>query len=232
MLAAFSRGWLVRDLPLNVVDLWFATLPEMDFSLDAVLSVDEMRRASRFRFARDAANFVARRGILRLILATYTGALPSKLSFTYNQFGKPAIDGCCNIRFNMSKSGGFAVYAVARQRDLGVDLEQFGRTPLEMSSVAGSFFGERQNVALNEAPVNQKEEMFLRLWTQLEAQGKMRGVGIGGPNPASSELNAFPAKCFSFARLVPTPGYSVAVAVQGRCQCSLRTMLWSRAWSG
>ncbi len=74
MRAAFNRQSLGCELPLNVVDLWFAKLPEMDFSLEAVLSVDEMRRASRFRFDRDAANFVARRGILRLILATYTGA--------------------------------------------------------------------------------------------------------------------------------------------------------------
>jgi len=232
MRAVISRAWLGRDLPLNVVDLWFAKLPE-DFSLEAVLSVDEMRRALRFRFDRDAANFVARRGILRLILATYTGMPPSQLSFTHNQFGKPALEGCfCNIRFSLSKSGEFAVYAVARLRDLGVDLEHFGQRPLDISSIAGSFFCERQIAALNDAPSNQKEEMFLRLWTQLEAQGKARGIGIGGLNSAASGLNAFPGKCFSFTRLVPTPGYSVALAVQGRRRCSLRNLLWSRAWSG
>jgi 4'-phosphopantetheinyl transferase len=223
MRALFSRGSLGPSLPLNVVDLWFATLPEMDFSLEAVLSVDEMRRASRFRFDRDAANFVARHGILRLILATYTGVPPSQLSFTHNQFGKPALDGCGNIRFSLSKSGEFAVYAVARSRDLGVDLEHFGQRPLEISSIAGSCFCERQIAALNDAPANQREATFLRLWTQLEAQGKARGIGIGGLNSATSALNAFPGKCFSFTRLVPSPGYVVAVAVQGRRQCSLRT---------
>ncbi len=225
MRAAFNRQSLGCELPLNVVDLWFAKLPEMDFSLEAVLSVDEMRRASRFRFDRDAANFVARRGILRLILATYTAVPPSQLSFTQNQFGKPALDGCfCNIRFSLSKSGELAVYAVARLRDLGVDLEHFGQMPLEISSIAGSFFCERQIAVLKDTPADQKEEMFLRLWTQLEAQGKASGIGIGRLNSALSGLNAFPGRCFSFTRLVPTPGYAVAVAVQGRRRCSLRTI--------
>jgi 4'-phosphopantetheinyl transferase len=226
--AALNRETSSSELPLNVVDLWFATLSESDFSLQAVLSVEELRRASVFRFDRDAANFVARRGILRLILATYTGVPPSQLSFTHNQFGKPALDGClCNIRFSLSKSGELAVYAVARLRDLGVDLEHFGQRPLEISSIAGSFFCETQIAALNDCPADQKERMFLRLWTQLEAQGKARGIGIGGLNSASSGLNAFPGKCFSFTRSVPAPGYSVAVAVQGRRRCSLRTLLWS-----
>jgi 4'-phosphopantetheinyl transferase len=224
MAAAFNRQSLGCELPLNVVDLWFAKLPEVDFSLEALLSVDELRRALCFRFDRDAANFVARRGILRLILATYTGVPPSQLSFTHNQFGKPALNGCCcNIRFSLSHSGESAVYAVARGRDLGVDLEHLRQGPLEIPSIAGSFFSERQIAALNDTPADQREEVFLRFWTQLEARGKARGIGIANFNSASIGLNAFHGKCFSFTRLVPSPGYVVALAVQGPRRCSLRT---------
>ncbi len=224
MRAAFNRQSLGCELPLNVVDLWFAKLPEVDFSLEALLSVDELRRALRFRFDRDAANFVARRGILRLILATYTGVPPSQLSFTHNQFGKPALDGCfCNTRFSLSHSGDLAVYAVTRGRDLGVDLEHLRQGPLEIQSIARSFFSERQIATLDDTPADQKAEVFLRFWTQLEARGKARGIGIGKFNSASIGLNVFHGKCFSFTRLVPSPGYVVALAVQGPRRCSLRT---------
>jgi phosphopantetheinyl transferase len=140
MRAALNRETSNCGLPLNVVDLWFATLTQNDFSLQAVLSVEELRRASAFRFDRDAANFVARRGILLLILAAYTGVPPSELSFTRNQFGKPALDGCfCDIRFSLSKSSDLSVYAFARRRDLGVDLELLGQKTLEIQNIAGSF---------------------------------------------------------------------------------------------
>jgi 4'-phosphopantetheinyl transferase len=223
---AVSHGEsLCRDLPVNAVDLWFAKLPELDFSLEAVLSLDEMRRALRFRFDRDAGNFVARRGILRLILATYTGVPPSQLSFNYSQFGKPALDGRFgNIRFNLSHSGELAVYAVSHRRDLGVDLEHLRQRSLDIPSIAGSFFSDKHIAALNVTPADQKEEVFLRLWTQLEARGKAGGIGIGQFNPSSKELRAFGGKCFSFRRLVPSPGYVVALAVRGRRRCSLRTL--------
>ena len=216
MPAALKRQSLVCELPLDVVDLWFTTLSECDFSLQALLSVDELRRASRFRFDRDAANFVARRGILRLILATYTGVSPSQLIFSYNQFGKPALDGrFCDTRFSVSHSGELAVYAFARRRDLGVDVEHLGQRPLEISRIAGSFFSERQVAALNDTPADRQEEVFLHLWTQLEARGKARGIGIGQCNPSSNELSAFGGKCLSYRSLVPSPGYVVALAVPG-----------------
>ena len=149
---------------------------------------------------------------------------PSQLSFTRNQFGKPALDGYFrDIRFRLSQSGDLSVYAVARRRDLGVDLELLGQKPLKIQNIPESFFSEREIDVLNDTPADQKEEMFLRLWTQLEAQGKARGIGIGKLHLASSGLKAFSGKCFSFTRLVPSPGYVVAVAVQGRRQCSIRT---------
>ena len=220
-----SNQELCRGLPLNVVDVWFAKLPENDFSLDALLSPDEICRALCFRFDRDAANFVARRGILRLILSSYTGVPPSQLTFSYSQFGKPALDGrFCDTRFSMSHSGELAVYAVARRRDVGVDIEHLRQRPLEISRLAGSFFSESQVAALNCTAADQQEEMFLHLWTQLEARVKARGSGIGQVNPSSNEFSAFAGKCFCFTRVTPSPGYVVALAVQGRRCCSMRTL--------
>jgi 4'-phosphopantetheinyl transferase len=229
MRAVSNQKSLCRELPLNVVDLWFAELPDNDFSLETLLSPDEMRRALRFRFDGDAASFVARRGILRLILASYTGVPPSQLTFSYSQVGRPALDGCFfDTRFSMSHSGELAVYAVAHRRDVGVDLERLRQRPLEISRIAGSFFSENQIAALNDTAADHQEEMFLHLWTQLEAQGKARGTGIGQVNPCSNELNTFAGKCSSFTRLTPSPGYVVALAVPGWGCCSVRTLGFHR----
>jgi 4'-phosphopantetheinyl transferase len=222
--ALFKREPLRRELPLNVVDLWFARLPEMNRSLDTLLSADELRRALRFRSDRDAGNFVARRGLLRMILATYTGVPPSQLTFTYSLLGKPALNGCLyDLRFSLSQSGELAVYAVARRRNIGVDLEPLQQIDLQIPGIAKSFFSEEQIAILNDTPGDQKEEAFLRLWTQLEARGKASGNGIGGLDSNPSGLGSFVGKCFSFTATVPNPGYVVSLAVQGRRRCSLRT---------
>jgi len=121
-----------------------------------------------------------------------------------------------HVRFSLSQSGNLAVYAVARHRDIGVDLEQFRQGSLEISTIAASLFAEEQNAALNDTPAERKEEAFLRLWTELEAQGKACGIGIGALNPAGE---IFHGQCFSLTRLVPSPG---SLAVQGRRRCSLR----------
>lgn len=214
---------LRRKMPLNVVDLWFARLPEINHSLEALLSVDEMRRAMRFRFDRDAANFVARRALLRMILANYMGVQPSKLAFTYSPFGKPALDqNVYSLRFSLSHSGELAVYAVSRGREIGVDIERFQQTSLEVSTIAESFFSEKEIASLKDTAADQREERFLRLWTQLEARGKAAGTGIVSPNSAG--LDIFLGKCFSFTRMVPSPGCIVALAVQGRRRCSLRNI--------
>jgi phosphopantetheinyl transferase len=217
-----NESWR-REPPLDVVDLWFARLPEINRSLEALLSVEEMRRAMRFRFDRDAANFVVRRALLRIILANYTGIQPSKLTFTYSPFGKPALDqNVYSLRFSLSHSGELAVYAVSRGRDIGVDIERLQQTILEVPMIAEPFFSEAEITSLNDTAADQREERFLSLWTQLEARGKAAGTGMVSPSFAGTKV--FLGKCFSFTRMFPSPGYVVALAVQGRRRCSLRTV--------
>jgi hypothetical protein len=93
---------------------------------------------------------------------------------------------------------------------------------LEVPNIAKSFFSEKQIASLKDTATHQREEVFLRLWIQLEARGKATGTGIVSPNCGG--LGVVLGKCFSFTRMVPIPGYVVSVAVQGRRQCSLRNI--------
>jgi phosphopantetheinyl transferase len=224
MHAAAHRQSYPRELPLNVVDLWFAHLPADSSSLKPVLSAGEIKRAQRYRFDCDAANFVARHGILRMLLAAYTGAPPAQLSFTHNQYGKPALDrNFSDLRFSISQSGQLAVYAIARLREVGVDVEHLQQESLDFEGIARSFFPAKCVAALDQTPAEKKEEAFLRFWTELEALGKALGIGISELETVSSQWDAIPRKCFSLIKPEPRPGYVVAVAVRGRGRCALRS---------
>jgi phosphopantetheinyl transferase len=53
---------------------------------------------------------------------------------------------------------------------------------LEVPNIAKSFFSEKQIASLKDTATHQREEVFLRLWIQLEARGKATGTGIVSPN--------------------------------------------------
>src|SRR5207245_1169665 len=97
--------------------------------LAETLSADERDRARSFRLPRDRERFVAARGWLRRVLGSYGGRPPADLVFGYGPRGKPALagEGVDGFRFNLAHASGHALLAVARGRELGVDLEGLGR---------------------------------------------------------------------------------------------------------
>ena len=84
------------------VDLWCVPLVAIPSRAAALLSSEEQRRASRFRFARHRRCFVARRSALRAILSAYLGADPGDLRFETNRHGKPSLRGAGGLAFNTS----------------------------------------------------------------------------------------------------------------------------------
>jgi 4'-phosphopantetheinyl transferase len=93
-------------------------------TLQALLSPDEVERASRFIFERDRRRYVAARGQLRQLLGGYIGVAPEALSFAYGQYGKPRLaDPSASVEFNLAHSAALAVVAVAHGAIVGVDVE-------------------------------------------------------------------------------------------------------------
>ena len=147
------------------------------------LSADERVRAERFHFAVDRAHFVAARGILRAILGGYLKRTPESLAFRYGAHGKPALAEDSSdeeIRFNVSHSGGEALYAVTRGRDVGVDIERV-RDDLAVAEIAARFFSPRETATLQALPVGMQRRAFFRIWTRKEAYIKGRGEGLSLP---------------------------------------------------
>lgn len=181
------NSWREPPHPLQLqtgeVHVWRASLDLDDASLRTLaltLSPDEHNRAARFCFPKDQRRFVGARGILRNILGQYLRQDPSQLSFSYGANGKPALVGMPRnneLRFNLSHSGGLALYAVARTMELGVDVEQIQMSPID-DSVAESFFTVRETAALRALPREIQAKAFFNCWTAKEAFLKFTGTGI------------------------------------------------------
>src|SRR5438477_256189 len=87
------------------------------------------RRSGIYRPAlwEHAAGFIIARGVLRILLGRYLDVAPTAVRFRYNPFGKPALaqdSGADALHFNVSHTDGVALYAVARRRRVGLDLER------------------------------------------------------------------------------------------------------------
>ena len=168
------------------VHVWQATLDRTPSELQSLfdsLAADERARAGRFHFDRDRVRFVVARGVLRAILGRYMNRAPVSLSFRYGSHGKPALAGEADgdaICFNLSHSNGVALYAIARHRAVGVDLERI-RFDLPVVEIAERFFSRREVAALRMLPSEQQHQAFFCCWTRKEAYIKARGEGLSLP---------------------------------------------------
>ena len=144
----------------------------------ALLSPDERERAERFRFDRDRSRFIARRGILRALLAQRLGETPSALRFTSNRYGKPALaGGGCD--FNLSHSRGFALYAFS-EIAVGCDIE-FHDPRFLADMIPERLFSAEEVRELRAFPVAHQTAAFFDAWTRKEAYIKARGLGLALP---------------------------------------------------
>jgi 4'-phosphopantetheinyl transferase len=151
---------------------WNECLPE----LWRVLSADEVERARAFKLETSARDFILCRGILRQLLSRYTGCSPSAVALSYTSSGKPCV--CADaqrLAFNLSHSGGFAIYAFSRET-VGVDIESRD-SGHGMSSLAFLFLSDSERLHLASVPENDREPVCLRIWTRKE--GVLKGSGVG-----------------------------------------------------
>lgn len=150
---------------------------------ESLLSADELQRAKRFRFPHDRCHYAAVRGSLRSILAAYLNCRPGDLTFNYSAAGKPALASAWSdsgILFNVSHSGGAALLAFSRKREIGVDIEKV-RHDIELETIAQRFFSAREQQQLAETNCSKRYEAFFRCWTRKEAYLKAMGAGLSLP---------------------------------------------------
>jgi len=148
--------------------------------LASTLSSDEHNRAKRFHFERDRTRFIAGRGLLRTILASYLAIDPLQICFSYSPRGKPGIAAPVFTRplyFNLAHSDGLALIAVTYSSPVGIDIEQI-RVLSDLNNIAERFYSRREIAALQVLPAAERSETFFTFWTRKEAWLKALGEGI------------------------------------------------------
>ena len=217
------------------VRVWSARLDLPSQTLDEcvhVIRAGERERAARFHFEEHRRRFVAARALLRIILGAYVRVPPDRIRFTYGTNGKPALPGN-PVHFNTSHSEEHAVFAIAADTPIGVDLERVRPLP-DLDQIADRFFSAPEAAALAALAPAQRTEAFFRCWTRKEAFVKALGDGLSYPLDRfavslveaaaldSVEGDSAKAREWSMYSLSPAEGYLAAVALRAR-DCTLQS---------
>ena len=230
------------------VHVWCADLQEagsIASRLERLLSEDERRRAAAFYFEEDRCRFMMARAVLRELLGSYLHIDPGVLRFALDAYGKPWLahpTGLDEMHFNVAHSHGLALYALARDRTVGVDVEQV-RAEFPYEGIAAQFFSSDENAVLRTMPVSLRSERFFLYWTCKEAYLKAIGAGLGFPlesihvdvgsdgGPARVQIEGKPGEGshWSIMQLTPSDGYTGAIAVRGK-RLRLACWRWSAAY--
>ncbi|MBS1834095.1 MAG: 4'-phosphopantetheinyl transferase superfamily protein [Acidobacteria bacterium] len=201
----------------GLAELWTLSITEDAVTrASSLLDEAEQCRASRFLAEAPRAAFVATRGALRQLCATYLNADPKQLHFAVNEHGKPFLPGS-GLEFNVSHSGKVAVLGFAWQQPIGVDVERTGRKG-DIRRIASRFFHPGETAAIEAAadPV----QAFYRCWTGKEAYVKAVGLGLSlGLDTfrvaVEGEACVTGDTSWSLYSWAPAAGYMATAAVHG-----------------
>ncbi len=176
----------MSEIAIDEVEIAVAGLqvePESVRASAALLSDAERQRASRFAFDRDRRRFTVAQARLRQLLAERLGVRPEAIELTQGVHGKPTLARRCgypDLRFNVSHCGDLAVYAFARGREIGIDVEAV-RALCDADEIAARFFSRRENEAYLSLDPDDRPLGFFNCWTRKEAFIKALGEGLSHP---------------------------------------------------
>lgn len=167
----------------EVVDIWVADLDAVSASLLGVLCEAERERAGRLLEERLRRRWPASRAVLRELLGDATGVHPAALELESGAHGKPRLK-CFQEgapRFNLSHSGPLAVYAIAWDREVGVDVEVLDERRAKARNevaIARRLLGAGVAQRLQALDGAAREREFLAAWVKHEARVKCLGHGL------------------------------------------------------
>jgi len=176
-LAIWTQHPSSLEIESDELHLWLAELHHAcsEEKCDAV----ELERASRYASEPLRRRYLNSHIILRRIIARYLHCPASEIVLQQPTGRKPAINmpGSTPLQFSLSRSQDLCLIGIAREAQIGVDLECLlpGRYEPEMLFHA---LTHSECEALAAMPASQHAEVFLQTWTRKEAYAKCVGRGL------------------------------------------------------
>ena len=176
------------ELPAGEAHLWLARdeaihAPALIEAYQGLLTPEEAERQQRFHFERHRHQHLVTRALVRCVLSHYTGSPPADWRFVAGERGKPDVSaprGFEWLRFNLSHTDGLVACAVARDCEVGVDVENLTRKG-DTVAIADRYFSPSECAALHALPESAQRDRFFSYWTLKESYIKARGLGLAIP---------------------------------------------------
>jgi 4'-phosphopantetheinyl transferase len=148
----------------------------------ALLSAEERAQQRRFRFARNRHDYLVTRALVRTVLSRYHAIDPRAWRFARNAYGRPYVaePAGAGLVFNVSHAPGLIACVVARDREVGLDIEDTTRRS-ETAKIADRYFSPLEVTALRALPAADQRARFFEYWTLKESYIKARGMGLSLP---------------------------------------------------
>ncbi len=174
-----------QNIQHNEIHLWLIDVqklpgPGIESRYPGWLSEAEITRANTIINDAHRQLYLGGRAGLRRLLSGYSGIAGSELELACQNRGKPWLKNTVPggaLAFNYTLSRGFALYAFALDRVLGIDLEIFPRS-INAGLLAKRKLTNAEQMCWREIPAAQRNDAMLACWTRKEAYGKALGVGI------------------------------------------------------
>lgn len=169
----------ISDNEIHIYQSYINKPPSETDNFRNILSQDELQKADRYKFDSDRNNYITCRAILRNILSQYTDFSPEDINFSYTDKGKPYLKNN-EINFNVAHSNNYAVYALIKEKEVGIDLEFLREIP-DALKIASRYFSSSEITDLKKISDAKLDRAFLNCWTRKEAFIKATGDGLSYP---------------------------------------------------
>ncbi len=161
------------------IHLWTASLcPSVEKTerLRSILSPEERKRSSYFKFEQKQQSYIITQAVLRVLIAAYLDVKPVHVILDSRKKGKPFLINDPSLFFNISNSGEICVFAFSRDAEVGIDIEKIRELPdidqlieKNMTSCEKAYFLKNPD---------QKLSLFFQFWTFKESYLKAIGEGM------------------------------------------------------
>jgi 4'-phosphopantetheinyl transferase len=222
-----------EELHIEVRCVRLNCTPETLHRCWSILDSGEVARARTFAFDHLTTGYVQAHALLRVLIGNRLRLSPRQIVFEQSEFGKPRIaDNRDAFEFNMSHSGGVALYAFAHGCAIGVDIERFRIIP-DAGALVSHYFSPLERAEFDRQGTGVRMQAFWNGWTRKEAYIKATGRGLsmpldeftvtlrpGGPAILIPPVNKDVAQAqWQLHHLDPAPAYIGALVYSGPPRC-------------
>jgi len=181
----------------------------------------DRQRAAKILSLPQRAAFLAARKALRELLGARLGCPPADVPIFSGPDGKPRL-ASGNIEFSLSRRDHWCAVALSADAPVGIDVEPV-RPLAGMDEIVAEFFPSVARAAFASATPDQRQIVFFRWWTRIEAAVKASGRGLD-----------FSTSCFEgvvYQSCEVVPGLAVAVAVESEGPVTIDWQVRKPGWT-